>query len=259
LSRSGRGQEFAAPVQAQVDAALAIGINVLAYATNRELESKEQMFHAQTDKRPSDTVAQGRMSIAKLRHPGGCNAAPRALVTLLETAGRELDIRVDTREHLINITHETLFDHHLVFMHGRNRFRLTDAERKQLKTFIQRGGMLFADSICASGAFTESFRREMSAIFPEHKLQPIPADDPIFTPQRRGPLEGPVAQNSPGVRRHKARRPMGRCLLEIRSKLRPGKARLAGVPRLCPQGRRPNRPEHSSLFPAAVAGMGDPY
>ena len=40
LSRSGRQQHFTAGVQAQIDAARAIGINVLAYATNRELKKK---------------------------------------------------------------------------------------------------------------------------------------------------------------------------------------------------------------------------
>ena len=35
--------------------------------------------------------------------------------------------------------------------------------------------MLMADSICASRAFTESFRREMAAIFPNRKLERIPA------------------------------------------------------------------------------------
>ena len=41
--------------------------------------------------------------------------------------------------------------------------------------------MLFADSICASQAFTESFRREMAAIFPDHPLERIPASDPLLT------------------------------------------------------------------------------
>ena len=118
--------------------------------------------------------------MAKLRHPGGCNAAPRALVNLMDAAGRELKIRTHVREELLDITDESLFDYHLVFMHGRTAFRLTDAERQQLRQYIERGGMLLADSICASRAFTESFRREMAAIFPNRKLERIPADDPLL-------------------------------------------------------------------------------
>jgi hypothetical protein len=46
--------------------------------------------------------------------------------------------------------------------------------------------MLFADSICASQAFTESFRREMAAVFPERKLEAIPPADPMLSPEYGG-------------------------------------------------------------------------
>jgi hypothetical protein len=181
LSRSGRGQNFDRSVQAQIDAALSLGINILAYATNRELRGKEEFFKSENQRRPGDQAERGRLYIATLRHPGGCNAAPRALVNLLESADRELKIRATARDQLLDITDDSLFDYHLVFMHGRNAFRLTDAERSQLKKYIERGGMLFADSICASTAFTDSFRSEMLAIFPDKKLQRIPGDDPLWT------------------------------------------------------------------------------
>jgi len=188
LSRGGREQEFTETVQDRIDAGLSIGINVLAYATNREVRGKEDYFDTVVEKPSEEKVQRARMSVAKLRHPGGCNAAPRALINLLQTAGSQLKIRVDARENLIHITDDTLFDHHLVFMHGRNRFSLTGGERQQLKTFIERGGMLFADSICASKAFTTSFRAEMQQIFvePGRKLQPIPVDDPLLSTKYGG-------------------------------------------------------------------------
>ncbi len=186
LSRGGREQEFTPKVRRQIDAALAIGINVLAYATNRELKGKEEFLTTPTGGQIEDPVDRARLSIAKLRHPGGCDAAPRALVNLMETAGRELKLRVDARQNLINITDQALFDYYLVFMHGRHQFRLTEAERRQLKVFVERGGMLFADSICASQAFTKSFRREMSAIFGDGRLEPIPTNDPLLTPAYGG-------------------------------------------------------------------------
>jgi len=180
LSRSGRGQQFSPAVQAQIDAALTIGVNVLAYATNRELKGKEEGFRAPAEKQPADKVERGKLYIATLRHPGGCNAAPRALVNLLDQAGRELNLRAQAREQLLSITDDALFDYCLVFMHGRNSFRLTDAERLQLKTYLERGGVLLADAICASTAFTESFRRELAAIFPDRKLERMLPEDPLL-------------------------------------------------------------------------------
>jgi hypothetical protein len=180
LSRPGRGEKLSPAVQAQVDAALSLGLNVLAYATNRELKGKEDFFQAASTRRPGDQVERGRLYVANLRHPGGCNAAPRALVNLMESAGRELRVRTHVREGLLDLTDPALFDYRLLFMHGRTNFRLTDAERQQLKQYIERGGMLLADSICASTAFTESFRREMAAIFPHHPLERIPVSDPLL-------------------------------------------------------------------------------
>ena len=66
-------------MQAQIDAALGLGINVLAYATNRELRGKEENFNVQSSRRPGDQAERGRLYIAKIRHPGGCNTAPGPL------------------------------------------------------------------------------------------------------------------------------------------------------------------------------------
>jgi hypothetical protein len=181
LSRPGRGEKYSPTVQAQIDAAMSLGINVLAYATNRELKSKEDYFRPLAAKQPGDNLERGRLYIAKLRHGGGCNAAPRALVNLMDSAGRELKVRPKVREEPLDITDDSLLDYHLVFMHGRTAFSLNDAERQRLKQYLERGGMLFADSICASSAFTESFRREMATIFPNRKLERIPAGDPLLT------------------------------------------------------------------------------
>jgi len=181
LSRSGRGKKSSPAVQAQIDAARTIGINVLAYATNRELKGKEDGFRTQPDLLPQSDQRRGVLRIASLRHQGGCNAAPRALINLVATAAGELKIRVSTQKIELSITDEAIFDFHLLFMHGRHSFRLSDAEQRQLAVYVRRGGMLFVNSICASRAFSQSFRREMAAIFPEHQLERIPTADPLLT------------------------------------------------------------------------------
>ena len=143
---------------------------MLAYATNKELQRREDdVFRQKLEGDEHDPVDRGRLHIATLNHGGGCNAAPRALFNLLESAHREFAMRVSVRQEMIPINDPNLFNYHLLFMHGRNRFSLTDGERKQLRLFLERGGMLFADSICSSQAFTDSFRREMAQIFPRRR------------------------------------------------------------------------------------------
>ena len=43
------------------------------------------------------------------------------------------------------------------------------------------GGTLFADAACGSSAFDASFRQFVAELLPEAKLEPIPADDEIYT------------------------------------------------------------------------------
>ncbi len=186
LAGGRRDEPLSEAVQGRIDAGLAIGTNVLAYATNRRLKYKDPARPERLADRTDDAFSRGRLYVANLRHMGGCDAAPRALVTLLETAQRELHVRVGLDKREIRITDDALFDYPLVFMHGRNDFHLTDAEREQLRTYVERGGMVFANAICASRAFADAFRREMEATFPRQPLKPIPNDHPLFTPRYGG-------------------------------------------------------------------------
>lgn len=181
LSRPGRGVQYRPAVQEQIDAALSLGMNVLAYAINDDLKTKDALFQPVAAPPTSDPVERNRIDVAALRHPGECSAAPRALANLIDAFGRELNLRAHVRPELLDITDAALFDYPILFMHGRRGFHLTELERRRLRVYIERGGMLLADAICTSKTFTESFRREMAAIFPDHGLQPIAAADPLWS------------------------------------------------------------------------------
>ena len=170
----------------QIDAAKAIGVNVLTYATNREPKSKDVIARQIASELPTEGTNRGVLRAARLQHPGGCNAAPGALVHLLRTAHQELGIPVDLQDRRLALTDDRLFDHAIVFMHGRSHFRLTSRERKALRTYVDRGGILIADAICSSSAFADSFRAEMQATFPDRPLGPIPSDHPMLTSEYGG-------------------------------------------------------------------------
>ncbi|MEI8373401.1 MAG: DUF4159 domain-containing protein [Planctomycetota bacterium] len=181
LSRGGQRASYSPAVQEKIQGGLAIGINVLAYATNREFKEKDLIPETVVIKGPTDKVQRGKFAVAKLQHPGGCDAAPRALANLMEQASHDLNIRVEAHPKLIAMQDPALFDYPVVFMHGRNVFRLTDGERQALREYVERGGLLFADAICGNEAFAESFRREMGLIFPKNRLENISPRDPIWT------------------------------------------------------------------------------
>ncbi|MCG8449434.1 MAG: DUF4159 domain-containing protein [Pirellulales bacterium] len=159
-----------------------IGLNVLAYATNREPKGKEAAFVNANDLvELNSRDSRGTIQIAKLQHGGGCNDAPGALVNLLRTAAQgELQLRISTTEFPVRADDKILLRFHMAFMHGRHDFRLTPGERTALRQYLQNGGTLFADSICASKKFAAAFRREMQAVLPQTSLQRIPPTDPMF-------------------------------------------------------------------------------
>jgi hypothetical protein len=180
-------QELPPAIAREIQAALAIGANVLAYATNRELKRKDELFDIapQIDAR-RDQLERGQLAIGKLRHSGMCDVAPAALANILRAAARETGIRVNDTPAQIDPTDDAIFDYHLLFMHGRRSFAFDAPRRERLATFLERGGMLFVDSVCASAEFTAAFRTEIAAILPDKPLEQIPAADPIFTAAEYG-------------------------------------------------------------------------
>ena len=272
LARPGRRQPLPEAVQAEVAAVSAIGANVMAYATNRELKYKFEHFTTAAADRQQDNFDRGKLYVAKLLHPGGCNAAPGALANLLRVAGEKLELRVSTEPRELGLSDPKLFQYHLVFMHGRHNFRLTPQERKQLRTYLERGGMLFADAICSSREFNEAFAREMAEIFPGKQAGAHPAERSAVHAEvwRRRPVQRRTARAATGgrrcsapiagarrralSRRAQAGRPLRRHFFAVRHQLRAGKPRIAGVRRLHPQGRSANRPQRAVVFVSPVAG-----
>jgi hypothetical protein len=203
LARPGRERQYSATVRTQIQAAEGVGTNVLAYATNREVKFKLEGLPSPASDHP-DLVDRGKLYVASIIHSGGCNAAPGALATLLRLAAEKLELRTADRLdeiRQVRLSDPELFQYHLVFMHGRAAFRLTPAERKELRTYLERGGMLFADAICSSPQFAEAFRKEMKLIFPDQTLARIPVNHPLFRPGFGGDDITTVSRRQPEAAR----------------------------------------------------------
>jgi hypothetical protein len=181
LARPGRNRKFSAAVQARIDGAMALGINVMAYATNREVKYKLDISRLPESDLPSDPFERVKLYVAKIKHDGAWNAAPGALNNLLRVVANETGVRVSTDERELALSDSRVFGYQLLFLHGRNAFRLSEPERKQLRTYVERGGVVFGDAICGSEEFAKSFRREMQAVFGADAWGEIPAAHPMFT------------------------------------------------------------------------------
>lgn len=188
LAGAGPGESVPPRFRADIITANSIGINVLAYATNREVKYKLELLPdgGRPGENKPEAFRRATLELARLRHGGGWDSAPGALVSLQNALIRQLGMRIDTDKHDLAITDPALFQYHLVLFHGRNDFRLSEAERVQLKTYLERGGTVLADAICASEPFARAFRREMAELFPDQPLERIPVSDPLFSSQFNG-------------------------------------------------------------------------
>jgi hypothetical protein len=218
LARPGREllkeKKYPTEIEGRIAAARAMGVNVLSYATNREPKYKLDLPQL-AETAPDDSVGRAKLYIATIKHGGGWNAAPMALPNLLRYVSGELGLRANTDARELTLSEERVFDFPVIFMHGRNAFHLNDTERKRLKMYLERGGVLVADAICSSEEFANSMRQEMAAIFPDHPLERLPPTDDVFSdkyggfelktlerrdPQRQapgGPLKAHVQQAEP--------------------------------------------------------------
>jgi hypothetical protein len=166
-------------LSARVSRAMKVGVNVVAYATGREPPEK---LSTRAGKRKANGAAQrGLLEIAKLRHDGGWDTAPRALKNLLEALNETVGLAAAAQSPAIPMTLEEMNPFPLLYMHGRYRFRVGAQEQQAVRDFLSTGRVLFADACCGSTNFDRSFREFMAQLYPDHPLKQIPADHEIYS------------------------------------------------------------------------------
>jgi hypothetical protein len=119
-------------------------------------------------------------TIARLKYSGGGDwyANPSALPNLVSAVKKNTSIPTCDTIADISISDDFLFRHPFLYMTGHGNVSFSNAERIRLRNYLAGGGFLWADD---NYGMDKSFRREMSALFPENPLVEIPASHPIFS------------------------------------------------------------------------------
>jgi len=167
----------AAIVKTQIDRSMKLGVNVIAYATGRELQDKLQRPRMLSPAELNQ-IGRGELTIARLRHTGGWDTAPHAL-RRLQAALESINIDVASDTPTLAATDPALLGFPIVYMHGRKNFQFSADELVRLKEYLENGGFLFADACCGSSLFDESFRKMIESSLGK-KLERIPVDDELF-------------------------------------------------------------------------------
>lgn len=119
-------------------------------------------------------------AVARLKYGGGGDwyAGPSMLVNLSKRLHADLGLPVCADERAVTLLDGNLYDFPILFMTGHGNVSFSDEERKVLREYLQRGGLLFADD---NYGMDTSFRREMKALFPNHAMAALPNAHPVFS------------------------------------------------------------------------------
>ena len=161
--------------------AMQVGMNIVAYATGpTELKDKleERKLLQEYD---DDEIRRNFLQLAKIKHNGDWNPAPRAIRNLMGELREKIRIDVIAQQREIDAVDPNLLKYPLAYMHGRGAFSLSPQEKDALGRYFAVGGVLFADACCGSPAFDKSFRQLVADLFPDSPMEPIPADHEIYS------------------------------------------------------------------------------
>jgi hypothetical protein len=128
----------------------------------------------------SSAVQPCELTIARLHYDGGGDwyANPSALPNLAKAVRARTSIPLCDTVTDITILDDRLFRFPFIYMTGHGNVRFSDAEKIRLRAFLIGGGFLWADD---NYGMNESFRREISSLFPENPLTPVKETHPVYS------------------------------------------------------------------------------
>ncbi len=173
-------EKLSQSIRAQVDGAVGVGQNLVAYATGRELKDKlESRLVIDGSDLPEPT--RNSIQLAALAIDAGAKDARRALPNAATLISARLELSISAAPNPVGFDPEQLQDVSFLWVHGRADFALTDFQTQVLRQFIDNGGVIIGASVCGDPEFSEAFRREMARVTPGSTLQIIPPDHPLMT------------------------------------------------------------------------------
>lgn len=121
----------------------------------------------------------GKFRLARLRYSGGGDwysnrtSLPNLLVQLENRTG----LQASRDQDVVTLRDTDIFFYPLAYMNGHGNIALSPREVRNLRTYLDAGGFLWADD---NFGMDPSFRRELAKVYPDRKLVEIPHEHPVF-------------------------------------------------------------------------------
>lgn len=136
-------------------------------------------FLAMAGVAPLPGQEEGGVTVGRLHYEGGGDwyANPSSLPNLLAAVRARTELQPAARERVVTLSSPALWDVPYLYMTGHGNVRFSDADLVTLRRYLQQGGFLHADD---NYGMDESFRRELTRLFPDRPLVEVPLDHPVY-------------------------------------------------------------------------------
>jgi hypothetical protein len=122
----------------------------------------------------------GSLRVGWVAHTGPWKTRPAALPMLLRKFNEATGAPVSFESRDVTLSDASMFETPLLYLTGTTDFALSANERANLRQFLMKGGVLFAEAGDGRATFDTAFRAEIAKILPEHPLVPVSADSSLL-------------------------------------------------------------------------------
>jgi hypothetical protein len=119
------------------------------------------------------------VTIAQVRYRGGGDwyANPTSLPNLLAALKSRTDVDVADAPATVSLDGDELFLYPMIYMTGHGRVHFSEDEAANLRTYLERGGFLWADDNYGMDRY---FRAEIQKVLPDDPMVELPFDHGVY-------------------------------------------------------------------------------
>lgn len=127
----------------------------------------------------SQLTAEVSLTIGRLQYDGGGDwyNNPSVIPNLCTEISRRTTIKTAEDQTIVSLKDNRIFDYPIVYMTGHGNITFSEEEIENLQNYLAKGGFLYVDD---DYGMDEHFRREIARVFPNKKLQELPAAHDLF-------------------------------------------------------------------------------
>ncbi len=159
--------------------ALKLGSNIVTYVLAEYQYAR--FFDHQKVYHQAEQATRDQLVLGQVVHNGDWDATPHGLPNLLKHIDESTTLNVQFKRVPVDPGKQNIFQFPILYMSGQRDFKFSAETRQRLREYLDHGGVLFVDCVIGNSEFDHAFRREIAQIYPDRKLEALPADHPLYT------------------------------------------------------------------------------